>query len=71
MRAKAPPVDRAAQQESAKELQRQIDEVISGKGSGGTPRNLRDFVNEKMAEDARRKPKKPSPKTAKKRSRST
>jgi len=62
---KAPSADRAAQQESAKELQRQIDEIVSGKVPGEPPRNLRDFVNEKMAEDARRKLKRAPAKRAK------
>ena len=57
--------DGAAQQESAKELQRQIDEIVSGKAPIEPPRNLRDFINEKMAEEARSKLKKAPAKAAK------
>jgi hypothetical protein len=54
---KARPVDKAAQLKAAKELQRQIDEMLSGQATE-RPRSLRDFIDKKMAEDARRKMKK-------------
>ena len=47
--------NKAAQQEAANELERQIAQILSGQASPKPPRNLRDFINEKMAEDARRK----------------
>jgi len=41
--------DKAAQEAAAEELQRQIDDLLSGQAKAEPPRNLRDFVNEKMA----------------------
>ena len=41
--------DKAAQEAAAEELQRQIDDILSGQAKPEPPRNLRDFVNEKMA----------------------
>ena len=59
--------DKAGQLEAAKELQHQIDDILSGQATE-PPRNLRDFINDKMAEDARHKMKKtPAKPAAKKR----
>jgi hypothetical protein len=43
---------------AADELQRQIDAVVRGDLPPSAPGSLRDFINEKMAERARKKPKK-------------
>jgi hypothetical protein len=61
--------DKAAQQEAAKELQHQIDDILSGQPTE-PPRNLRDFINDKMAEDARRKTKRTPAKPAEKKRKS-
>lgn len=45
--------DLAAQRAAADSLQQQIDAIVRGeKPVGARPASFRDFVNEKMAEDA-------------------
>jgi hypothetical protein len=61
--------DKAAQQQTAEELQRQIDDILTGQPTE-PPHNLRDFINEKMAEDARHKIKKSPAKPAEKKRKS-
>ena len=43
--------ERQSQKAAAEALQRQIDELISGKSRPARPSSLRDFVERKMAED--------------------
>jgi hypothetical protein len=60
------PSDKEAQQAAAQSLQDQIDAIIRGQAgpqAGGKPGNLRDFIQEKMAEDRRKQEASESPKT--------
>ena len=43
--------ERQSQKAAAEALQRQIDDLISGKSLPARPRSLRDFVDQKMAEE--------------------
>jgi hypothetical protein len=43
--------ERQSQKAAAEALQRQIDELTSGKSRPARPSSLRDFIERKMAED--------------------
>jgi hypothetical protein len=43
-----------AQQENAAALQEQIDEIVRGVPPKGPPRNLREAIDRKMAEDRKK-----------------
>jgi hypothetical protein len=45
----------AEQRAAADALQAQIDDLVSGKALRQKPTSLRDFIDQKMADDARKK----------------
>lgn len=48
--------DKKAEQEAAaQELQRQIDELVSGQAPDQPPRSLRDFINQEMLKKQQRR----------------
>lgn len=44
----------AEQRAAADALQAQIDQLVSGKAPGQKPKSLRDFIDQKMVDDARK-----------------
>jgi len=47
------PDEEKRREQGAKSLQDQIDEIVAGEDRGARGTSLRDFVDEKMAEDRR------------------